>query len=45
MPEAELLEFLGSFGDKDSGWVDPFTLGDEEEEKDASPREEDGDDQ
>ena len=27
-PDAELLEFLGSFEDQDSGWIDPFDLED-----------------
>lgn len=26
MPDTELLEFLGSFEDTDSGWIDPFDL-------------------
>jgi len=25
-PSAELLDFLGSFDDADTGWVDPFEL-------------------
>ena len=25
-PEMEMLEFLGSFEDKDTGWMDPFEL-------------------
>jgi hypothetical protein len=33
-----MLEFLGSFEDKDSGWVDPFEL--ETMEKDNAPQEE-----
>ena len=37
-PNAEMLEFLGSFEDKDAGWVDPFEL--EEMERDNAPREE-----
>lgn len=29
IPEMEMLEFLGAFEDADTGWVDPFALGDE----------------
>ena len=25
-PEMETLEFLGSFDDKDTGWIDPLEL-------------------
>lgn len=30
-PDLELLEFLGAFEDRDTGWIDPFemSLGDE----------------
>lgn len=39
--EAEMLEFLGSFEDKDTGWVDPFEL--EAMEKENATREENSD--
>jgi len=40
-PNAEMLEFLGSFEDKDAGWVDPFEL--EVMEHDNAPQEENSD--
>jgi len=40
-PEMELLEFLGSFEDKDAGWIDPFEL--EAMGTDNATREEGGD--
>jgi hypothetical protein len=41
-PEMEMLEFLGSFEDRDTGWVDPFEL--EAMGADNATREEGGDD-
>jgi len=38
----EMLEFLGSFEDKDTGWMDPFEL--EALAKAKEPPKEDGDD-
>jgi len=42
VPEMEMLEFLGSFEDKDTGWMDPFEL--EALAKAKEPPKEDGDD-
>lgn len=39
--EVEMLEFLGSFEDQDTGWVDPFEL--EAMEKDNATPEENSD--
>ena len=36
LPDMELLEFLGTFEDRDTGWLDPFEI---------SPGDEDGYDQ
>lgn len=37
-----MLEFLGSFEDKDTGWVDPFELESQDKGKEMSEEERDG---
>jgi hypothetical protein len=41
-PEMEMLEFLGSFEDKDTGWIDPFELESQDKGKEMSEEERDG---
>lgn len=44
LPDLELLEFLGTFEDRETGWLDPFIipLGDEET-KNEKPEEDNSD--
>jgi len=39
-PDAELLEFLGTFETTDGKWLDPLVLGDESGKAPAAKREE-----
>lgn len=41
-PEMEMLEFLGSFEDKDTGWMDPFELEAMAKAKETSEEESNG---